>query len=33
VLISSLDSHEHSKAASSGEAAGTNAAAVPVAVG
>ena len=33
VLISSRDSHEHSKAARSGEAAGIDAAAVPVAGG
>jgi hypothetical protein len=33
VLISSRDSHEHSKAASIGEAADANAAAVPVAAG
>ena len=33
VLISSRDSHEHSKAARSGEAAGIDAAAVPVAAG
>jgi hypothetical protein len=33
VLISSRDSHDHSKAARSGEAAGDDPAAVPVAAG
>jgi hypothetical protein len=33
VLISSRDSHEHAKAASTGEAAHANTAAVPVAAG